>query len=224
MNVETGIRTRYATAADARDRPAAADTLTGGHAVAGLSLVAVGVAFITVTMLAATIAPAYDYNAAAISDLGVIEETAGIFNGLLLLVGALNLVAGVLLYRVHGRRRVLTVYLAAGVGAIGAGLVPLDRGELHALFALFGFVFFNLEAVATAPLLQGPLRAISYLAGLIGLVYVAVMVVGDSGNPAIFGAIGHGGSERMIVYPAMLWAVACGGYLAAGGKLHGAKR
>jgi hypothetical protein len=33
--------------------------------------------------------------------------------------------------------------------------------------------------------------------------------------PAVFGPIGHGGMERMIVYPAMLWMMAVGGYLMA---------
>jgi hypothetical protein len=41
------------------------------------------------------------------------------------------------------------------------------------------------------------------------------MVIGDSGNPAIFGVIGHGGSERMIVYPVMLWTLVGGGHLLA---------
>lgn len=39
------------------------------------------------------------------------------------------------------------------------------------------------------------------------------MVIGVAGNPAIFGAIGHDGSERLIVYPAMLWTLAFGGHL-----------
>ena len=43
------------------------------------------------------------------------------------------------------------------------------------------------------------------------------MVVGDGGNPAIFGPIGHGGAERMIVYPVMLWLLSVGGYLIARG-------
>ncbi|HET6820149.1 MAG TPA: DUF998 domain-containing protein, partial [Candidatus Limnocylindria bacterium] len=42
-----------------------------------------------------------------------------------------------------------------------------------------------------------------------------VMIIGDSGNPAVFGAIGHGGAERMIVYPPMLWMLAFGGSLLA---------
>ena len=33
--------------------------------------------------------------------------------------------------------------------------------------------------------------------------------------PAAFGPIGHGGTERMIVYPAMLWMLAFGGHLMA---------
>jgi hypothetical protein len=32
----------------------------------------------------------------------------------------------------------------------------------------------------------------------------------------VFGAIGHGGAERLIVYPVMLWMMAFGGYLMAG--------
>jgi hypothetical protein len=59
------------------------------------------------------------------------------------------------------------------------------------------------------------MRAVSVLAGLVGLAFVVVMVIGDAGNTAIFGPIGHGGAERMIVYPAMLWMMAFGGYLMA---------
>lgn len=188
-----------------------------GAGIPGVMLVVLGVAFLMVTMLAASIAPGYDYHGAAISDLGVIDKTAALFNGLLVLVGALNIAGGYLLYRSHRRPWILGPYLLGGVGAVGAGLVPLDAGDLHSLFALFGFVFFNIEAVATGTLLRNPMRAFSYAAGLAGLVYVVVMIIGDAGNPAVFGAIGHGGSERMIVYPAMLWAVAFGGYLMAAG-------
>jgi hypothetical protein len=42
------------------------------------------------------------------------------------------------------------------------------------------------------------------------------MVIGDAGNASVFGAIGHGGSERMIVYPVMLWTLVMGGHLLAG--------
>ncbi|HET9416059.1 MAG TPA: DUF998 domain-containing protein [Candidatus Limnocylindria bacterium] len=187
----------------------------GARSPAGLLLLVLGAAFLTVTMLAASIAPAYDFHAGAISDLGVIDQTAPLFNALLIVVGALNVAAGYMLYRWHRRAWLLLLYLLAGIGAAGAGVLPLDTGNAHSLFALAGFLFFNLEALGTATVLRGPMRMLSIAAGLIGLVYVVVMVIGDSGNPAIFGVIGHGGSERMIVYPAMLWTLVVGGYLLA---------
>ena len=97
----------------------------------------------------------------------------------------------------------------------GAGLVPLNTSDLHGLFALVAFLFFNIEALACATLVTGPMRWVSAFAGLVGFAYVVVMIIGDAGNPAVFGAIGHGGAERMIVYPAMLWMMAFGGYLMA---------
>jgi hypothetical membrane protein len=182
---------------------------------AGAALATAGAVFLTGTMLGASIAPGYDFHGGAISDLGVVSETAALFNGLLILVGALNVAGGYLLFRSHRRMWLLAAYVLGGVGAIGAGLRPLDTGMVHALFALVGFVFFNVEAIGTGRIVSGPIKAISVVAGVVGLIYVAVMVIGDGGNPAVFGSIGHGGSERMIVYPAMLWLLTFGGFLLA---------
>ncbi len=182
----------------------------------GVLLFVLAAQFMTVIMLAASMAPGYDVAGGAISDLGVISETALLFNLSLLVVGALNVLGGYLLYRIHGGLWILGAYLLAGLGAIGAGLVPLDKGDLHSLFALVAFIFFNVEAIASASIVDGPMRVLSFLAGVVGLVFVVIMVIGDGGNPAVFGPIGHGGAERMIVYPAMLWLMAFGGYLMAG--------
>ena len=186
---------------------------TNSLVVSGFLFIVIGAAFLMVTMLAASIAPAYDFSGGAISDLGVIDETALFFNVLLVVIGGLNAVGGYLLYTWHRRRWLLALYLVGGIGAIGAGLMPLDTGGMHSLFALLGFLFFNLEALGTAHAISGPMRALSLAAGAAGLIFVGVMIVGDGGNPAVFGPIGHGGAERMIVYPAMLWLLAFGGYL-----------
>jgi hypothetical membrane protein len=87
---------------------------------------------------------------------------------------------------------------------------------VHSLFALLAFLFFNIEALATATVLRGSMRIVSALCGLIGLVFTALMIMGDGGNPAAFWVIGHGGTERMIAYPVMLWFTLLGGYLIAG--------
>jgi hypothetical membrane protein len=182
----------------------------------GFLLLLVGAAFIIVTMLAASIAPGYDFHGGKISDLGVIDETALLFNVLLVAIGVGNAIGGYLLQRAYGHPWLFAIYLIAGIGAVGVGLFPLSTGGLHSIFALLAFVFINLEALATAAVVPGALiRIVSAVSGLAGLMYVVVMLIGDGGNPAVFGAIGHGGSERMIAYPAMLWLLVFGGYLIA---------
>jgi len=183
---------------------------------AGVLFFLLGVGFITVTMLAASMAPAYDFNGAAISDLGVIDQTALLFNTLLVVIGVLNLTGGYLYYRWHGRAWLFALYVIAGVGTVGAGLFPLSSGALHSIFAAVAFVFYNLEGLGTAAELTGPMRILGLVAGAIGLLYTVLMVIGDAGDPAAFGPIGHGGTERMIAYPVTLWLIALGGYLMAG--------
>jgi hypothetical membrane protein len=181
----------------------------------GLLFFLLGAAFITVTMLLASVAPAYDYKGGAISDLGVINETAVVFNSLLIAMGVLNIAGGYLYYRSHRRAWLLGLYVVAGVGTLGAGVFPLSTGGLHAIFALAAFLFYNLEGLGTAAVMAGPMRVLGIIAGAVGLVSTVLMVIGDSGNPAFFGPVGHGGAERMIAYPMMLWFIAFGGYLMA---------
>ncbi len=180
---------------------------------AGFLLFVLGAQFMTAMMLAASIAPAYEYSAAAISDLGVIPQTALLFNASLVAVGLLNLAGGYPFFRSHRNSLLLGVFSVASVGALLAGIVPLDRGEIHSLSALVAFVFFNLEAVGTGFVVHGPMRTISIIAGGVGLAFTVLMIIGDAGNPAVFGAIGHGGAERMIVYPVMIWLIVFGGSL-----------
>jgi hypothetical membrane protein len=190
-------------------------TALDSRRLAGTFFLVLAAGFVTVIMLAAAMVPGYDFRGAAISDLGTFPETALLFNASLILVGVLNLTGGYLFYRTHGKRWLLAVFALAGIGAVGAGLFPLDTGGLHGLFALLAFLFFNVQALGTATRLDGAMRTLSILAGGLGLVFVVLMALGDAGNAAAFGPIGHGGTERMIVYPVMLWLVAFGGYLLA---------
>ncbi len=187
----------------------------GRQRLAGLALFVLSAGFLTVIMLGASMVPGYDMGAAAISDLGAAPETALLFNTTLLVVGVLN-IAGAALLLGGGHALLTAVFIVAGIGAVGAGVFPLGHGGPHGLFALLAFLAFNLEAIGVATLVRGPMRVVSLLAGAAGLLFVALMVIGDGGNAAAFGVIGHGGTERMIVYPAMLWMLAFGGSLMAG--------
>lgn len=188
---------------------------TSSQTMAGVLLFLLPVQFMTALMAGAAMAPGYSINTNAISDLGVIGETAWLFNASLFAAGLLNIAGGYFLYRSYGRSWILPVFLLAGIGAIGAAVFTLDIPGIHGLFALAAFIFFNVEAIAGSTLVRGPLRAISIIAGTLGLIFLVVHAASDFGIMELYGPIGHGGSERMIVYPALFWLAAFGGYLMA---------
>lgn len=183
--------------------------------IAGVLLFLLPVQFMIALMAGAAMAPGYSINLNAISDLGVTGATAWLFNSSLFLAGLLNVIGGYFLYRSYGRGWILPVFVLAGAGAMGAAVFTLDIPGIHGLFALAAFVFFNVEAIACASLVRGPLKAISIIAGIVGLVFLVTHAASDFGIMSLYGPIGHGGSERMIVYPALLWLAGFGGYLMA---------
>lgn len=184
--------------------------------LAGLIFFLMSAQFLTALMMGEAIAPDYVVHDNAISDLGVIGETALLFTVSLTAVGVLNIAGGYLYYRTHRRRSTFLLFVLAGIGAIGAGLISLDNPSgVHGLFALFAFIFFNAQAIASSRLVEGPMRYISLVAGIIGLAFLVLHFFSDAGMADLYGPIGHGGSERMIVYPALIWVLGFGGYLMA---------
>lgn len=188
--------------------------------LAGGLFVFLAAQFMVVIMLAATLVPGYDMHAAAISDLGVFSQTALLFNSSLVVVGLATFAGGYLLFRWHEAVWLLSFFVLGGLGAILAGVFTLESAPgLHGIGALVAFLFFNLQAIGTATKLDGPMKVLSVFLGVLGLAFVVIMAIGDGGNAAIFGPIGHGGVERMIVYPPMLWLLVVGGYF-LGTKTH----
>jgi hypothetical membrane protein len=172
--------------------------------------------FMSSLMICEAIAPGYSMNTNAISDLGTIGQSSLLFNSSIFVVGIMNIVGGYLYYQSHQRRSVLVMFTFAGIGAMGVGIFTLNTPGLHGIFALIAFLFFNLQAITVAGMLSLPLKLITMVLGLLGLVYIVVMFVSDSGIIDLFGPIGHGGTERMIVYPSIIWLTVFGGYLLGG--------
>ena len=189
------------------------ETATWSRMVAGTLFAALAGWFLTALTLAGAMDPDYVLHSSTISDLGVAPESALLFNGSLLLVGILTVVGGYLFYRSHGTPWLLGAFALAGLGAFGAGVFPLDFGALHWLFVLLAFLFFNLAAIGTGVRIRGPMVVVSVLLGAVGLLALAVLAVGTVDDPAIFGPLGRGGVERLVLYPAMLWLLVFGGYL-----------
>ncbi len=179
----------------------------------GLLLVIGAAQFLFVMMIGEGLAPGYSMHDNAISDLGVFNETALLFNASVLVLGVMNLVAGYMVYNVYGGRLLAAVFLVAGLAAVGVGLVPLDsKLGIHGIFALTAFVFVNIEVILASKVTKNPLRTMSILLGLVGLAFVAVMFMIDSDAADLSGSIGHGITERMIVFPGLFWMMIFGGY------------
>ncbi|MFB6120739.1 MAG: DUF998 domain-containing protein [Halobacteriaceae archaeon] len=191
---------------------------TDDATVAGALFVALPALFTTTLMLAAAMAPDYDVGAAAISELGVIPETALLFNAAMVATGVGNAAAGRYFYRVHGRRWLVALFVVAGVGTAGVGVFPMDTGAPHAVAAFVAFSAFNLQALGTATWLDGAMRAFAVVAGVVGLLALGWFVLGGGEGSAAYAPFGYGGVERLIVYPGLLWSVALGGYLLAPGQ------
>jgi len=170
--------------------------------------------FLVLLMLGESIAPGYSMHENAISDLGTIGETELMFNASLFVLGLLNFISGFVLYKVLDDKKLLVVFALGGIGAMGAGLVPLDSPiGVHGLFALFAFVFLNVEAMVAGRLGRSPLDKISIALGILGIIFVPVMILVDSGSLDVSNSIGHGGVERMIAFPCLIWMILFGGYL-----------
>lgn len=186
----------------------------GRSALAGLVLFAAAAQSMLVTMLAGAMAPGYSLNDNAISDLGVIPQTAALFNASVIATGILTAIGGFLLAPWLQRRWVVIVFALAGAGSIGVGLAPVEVSpRAHEWLAVAAFLGFTLLPAACARELVGWMRPISVLAAVVGLGYLALIIFGTRVDGTVFGDIGLGGAERMVIYPGLLWMLALGGYL-----------
>ncbi|MUV58628.1 DUF998 domain-containing protein [Halogeometricum sp. CBA1124] len=158
-----------------------------------------------------------------ISDLGstrppnpvIHEPSATIFNGTMLVTGALVLVAALFVYRATNRRGFPVVLAIFGFGAFGVGVFPGNVTPWHGLFALLTFFSGGLAVVLSSRVVSRPFSVFCGLFGGISLLFlVSVFFYGlVIGGPHPLESLGGGGIERWVVYPLVLWTLAFGGYL-----------
>lgn len=184
--------------------------------VAGLALVGVGVVSVLGIVTAEALYPGYNTAEQTISSLGAasgasgpVQPAATVFNAAMVVAGILTLVAAAALHRVYERRWLTALVAVTGAGIVGVGLFPEHLGAPHAVAALLAFGGGGASALAVAAVVDGPFRSLSAGLGLVGLVAL-VLFVGPAGP---FAALGHGGVERWIAYPLLIWITAFGGFL-----------
>jgi hypothetical membrane protein len=176
-----------------------------------------GAAQFTVCLVLAEIMfPNYNVSTNYISDLGafcpsvgpcIIEPSADIFNGSIILLGLLILLGAYYLRRAFRSTPTAIVVALAGVGAMGVGLFPETTGIWHSVFSLIVFLFAGLSAILTFRYQKRPM---SYFSVVLGAMTLAALVLFIGGE--YFG-LGAGGMERMVVYPSLIWSLGFGGHM-----------
>jgi hypothetical membrane protein len=141
-----------------------------------------------------------------ISDLGV-GPSSLIFNSSLFLLGVLTVGGAYFIQRAFDFRLFSIFAAITGIGAMGVGLFPEDAGVVHVVFSFITFLFAGLSAIMSYKLQKQPF---SYFSVILGVVVLLALVLFASGT---FLGLGKGGMERMIAYPALLWAIGFGGHL-----------
>jgi hypothetical membrane protein len=185
--------------------------------VAGALIFVASAQFIVALTVAEAFYPGYSVAQNYISDLGatcratctVVQPTSAIFNSSVTLLGLLAVLSSYFVQRGF-RSRVFTFFVfMTGIGATGVGVFPETAGVIHHIVSLITFVFAGLSAVTSYRLQKAPS---SYLFVLLGLMTLLALTLYVSD---VFLGLGPGGMERMIVYPALIWAVGFGACLMA---------
>jgi len=177
----------------------------------GLWLLVAGLEILFLVNLSEYLYDGYSVSSNYISDLGVGPALpSALFTIAVILFGLMALMAAVL-FRQRDKKSMLWPLLTlSGIGAIGVGVINEDFISLiHRAAALLAFLFGNLAALYTYKVTRPPVSYVFASLGLIGL-----SALGLYGGEVYLG-LGVGGMERMILYPAILWAISFGAYLVA---------
>lgn len=154
--------------------------------------------FILLFKIAEFLYPEYSVAHNYISDLGV-GPVAYMFNSSIIVMGLLGLIAGYLLLKWD---KIFSIQLIlASLGSAGVGLFPENMGILHSISALITFLFSGLDAIYSYKV---DTKMSKYFWPVLGVISIVSLLLFISHN---YLGLGHGGMERLIVYPVFLWLI-----------------
>lgn len=192
------------------------------YKIAGILLMASCIQFFLAVTLAETQYPGYSTAKNTLSSLGgtlpPVEPSATIFNISVFLLGILALVAVYLILKSGGCRLFSACLLISGVGAVGVGLFPSYSPFAHTIFTFLTFLFGSLAVLFSYRLgLNIPMVILSIIMGIVPLsIIIGTLIFGF--DNALIEYLGLGGTERLVVYPLILYMTGLGGYLASRGE------
>jgi hypothetical membrane protein len=186
----------------------------GQNRRAGALLLSSGIIFTIFNTIAESIYPNYNIGTNALSDLGAIgQPTAILWDGQLFVSGLVTLLGmWILVFKSSFAPKISfpakILFLLTGIGTIMVSLFPENTIiALHDTGALVSFLAGGLSSIYSYKFTKSPFRFFVLLLGLATL--LAIPLLGS--HPIV----GFGGTERLIVYPTIIWGTAIGGYLMA---------
>lgn len=168
--------------------------------------------------------PGYSIAVNSLSDLGgtlpLVEPSAIIFNVSTIILGVMIIAAVYLILKSGGCRLFSSCAIIFGISMAALGIFPEYTGATHVFFALIAFLFGFFSLIFSYRLgINIPMTVISMVLGLIVIIIIiSTFIYGMGANNPFVLYLGRGGSERLIVYPIILYLTALGGYLASRGE------
>ncbi|MCS7129463.1 MAG: DUF998 domain-containing protein [Candidatus Caldarchaeum sp.] len=166
--------------------------------------------FLMFLRVAESVYPNYSVSGNYISDLGV-GVAAPIFNTSIIILGVCVVLTAYLCVEVF-KSTLFVVFIAlAGVGAVGVGVFPENVPVLHTVMSLITFLFAGLAALYGLRVFSRLMGVLSAAAGIASLTALILFATGN------YMGLGHGGMERLIVYPVLAWGLMLSGHLISRG-------
>ena len=188
--------------------------------MAGIILFSGSVQFNILLLVAQALTPGYSLVNDDISFLGnaSLSPASQIFNTSVVVAGLALVVSGILVFRAEKSITsavVSVLMIILGVGVAGVGAFPSGNPyglgyNPHNDFATVAFLFSGIAAMASYRLQKG---LFSYLSVLLGIVTL-VMIVPAINRLDLGIGLAEGLRERLVLYPAFIWAILFGVYLA----------
>jgi len=174
----------------------------------------------------------YTYSVASnyISDLGAncfpsgvcyIPPSALLFASSVVILGLTFLIGAYYLHRAFRWMPATLLVAITGLGAIGVGVLPETTGIIHEVPSLVTFLFAGLSAIASYKLQKKPLGYLSVILGVLTITSLILAVPATwqfrltASSSGFYLGLGIGGIERLVFYPAILWAISFGSHLMA---------
>jgi len=168
--------------------------------ITGICGILIPVVIFTCLGLSIALSPWFTWTQHALSDLGIQENTASLFNNGMILGGILSLIFSLGLMKILSNKLGAYLLLLSSLALIGIGVFPETIFVLH--FMTSASFFFLL---ATALLIIGLTRRQNHFDKNIGLLAVVLACIAVSSIVLLFHFEGIAIAEALSCFPAFIW-------------------